>query len=300
LASAAKSAVRETPGNFVEFSQVNRVKDEHLQRNLSTRDCWDGYAHHRSVVTELLVRSSRSDDGALCVLGAGNCNDLDLQKLLHTFSEIHLVDLDDEAISEGVNRQLPGEQPQLHQHGHCDITGVTHLLANWSADSVPTNDELDACLAELAQVPQLGLPSNFDVVASVCVLTQLFDSVVGTLGESHPRFVEFITAIRTQHLQLMLNLLRPGGTGVLITDIVASTTLPQLLTIPDADLLPTISRAINERNFFTGTNPAILESLFRTHPAIAPQVTRIRHSPPWRWQLLNKVHAVYAIEVTRR
>ncbi|MBT4865894.1 MAG: hypothetical protein HON53_12380, partial [Planctomycetaceae bacterium] len=85
---------------------MNRVKDEHLQRNLSTRDCWDGYAHHRSVVTELLVRSSRSDDGALCVLGAGNSNDLDLQKLLHTFSEIHLVDLDDEAISEGVNRQL--------------------------------------------------------------------------------------------------------------------------------------------------------------------------------------------------
>ena len=131
------------------------------------------------------------------------------------------------------------------------------------------------------------------------MLTQLFDSVVGTLGESHPRFVDFVTAIRTQHLQLMLNSLRPGGVGVLITDVVASTTLPQLLTIPEADLLPTISRAINERNFFTGTNPAVLESLFHTHPQIAPQVARVKLSPPWRWQLLNKVHAVYAIEVTR-
>ena len=279
---------------------MNRVKDGHLQRNLSTRDCWDGYAHHRSVVTNLLVRAGSSDDGSLCVLGAGNCNDLDLQELHRTFSEIHLVDLDDEAIAEGVNRQLPREQSKLHQHGHCDITGVTHLLANWSADRLPTNDELDACLTELTQLPPLGLPHTFDVVASVCVLTQLFDSVVGTLGESHPRFIEFITAIRTQHLQLMLNSLRPGGVAVLITDVVASTTLPQLLTIPEADLFPTISRAINEQNFFTGTNPAVLKSLIQSHPKIAPLVTRVRLSRPWRWQLLNKVHAVYAIEVTRR
>ncbi len=295
----AKSAARETPSNIDEFSQVNRVKDGHLQRNLSTRDCWDGYAHHRSVVTELLVRVSSSDEGSLCVLGAGNCNDLDLQQLQHTFSEIHLVDLDDEAISEGVHRQLPREQSKLHQHGNCDITGITHLLANWSSESVPTNDALDACLTELAQLPQLGLSNAFDVVASVCVLTQLFDSVVETLGESHPRFIDFVTAIRTQHVRLMLNMLRPGGIGILITDVVASTTLPQLLTISDADLLPTISRAINERNFFTGTNPAVLQSLFHTQPEIAPQVARVRLSPPWRWQLLNKVHAVYAVEMTR-
>ena len=104
----ANSAARKTPGNIDEFSQVNRVKDTHLQRNLSTRDCWDGYAHHRSVVTELLVRASSSDKSSLCVLGAGNCNDLDLQQLQHNFSEIHLVDLDDEAISEGVKSAIAG------------------------------------------------------------------------------------------------------------------------------------------------------------------------------------------------
>jgi hypothetical protein len=278
---------------------VNRVKDGHLRHNLSTRDCWDGYARHRSNVTELINRASTSTDGSLCVLGAGNCNDLDLQQLQDTFSEIHLVDLDEDALSEGVNRQLQGERSKFQQYGNCDITGVIHLLANWSASSPPTDEELDACLQELGQIPQLDLPNTFDVVASVCVLTQLFDSVVGTLGETHPRFVEFVTAIRTQHVRLMLDLLRPGGAGVLITDVVASTTLPQLLTMPDADLPETISRAINERNFFTGTNPAILQSLLHTQPEIAPQVSRVRLSTPWRWQLLNKVHAVYAIEVTR-
>ena len=278
---------------------MNRVKDGHLQHNLSTRDCWDGYAHHRSIVTEMLMRASTADDGSLCVLGAGNCNDLDFQQLQRTFSAIHLVDLDDDALSDGVNRQLPLERSKFQQHGHCDLTGVIHLLADWSASRQPTAEELDACLQELGQIPQLGLPNACDVVASVCVLTQLFDSVVGTLGETHPRFVEFVTAMRTQHVRLMLKLLRPGGVGVLITDVVASTTLPQLLTMPDSDLPQTIARAINERNFFTGTNPAILQSLFHTQPEIAPQVSHVRLSTPWRWQLLNKVHAVYAIEVTR-
>lgn len=277
---------------------MNRVKAVHLQHNLSTRDCWDAYAPHRSIVTELLIQASHSDDGSICVLGCGNCNDLDLQRLVGSFSEIHLVDLDIHAMSEGVERQLPHQQSTLRQHDR-DITGVIHLLADWSPGKQPTDQELDGCLQRLTQIPPLGLPDSFHVVASVCVLTQLFDSVVRTLGESHPRFVEFVTAMRAQHVQLMLNLLRPGGTGVLITDVVASTTLPELLTMPDTDLARSIARAVSERNFFTGTNPAVMESLFRTQPEIAPRLSRVRVSLPWRWQLLNKVHAVYAVEVTK-
>ena len=50
--------------------------------NAETRDHWNAFTGHRAKVTGLLATEPSSGMSRLCVLGAGNCNDLDLAALL--------------------------------------------------------------------------------------------------------------------------------------------------------------------------------------------------------------------------
>jgi len=61
-------------------------------------DDWRLYEGHRAHLTDVLLGSARGDGGRLCLLGAGRCNDVDLEKLAATFAEIHLVDIDAKAL----------------------------------------------------------------------------------------------------------------------------------------------------------------------------------------------------------
>ncbi len=53
-----------------------------------------------------------SGRGRLCLLGAGNANDVDLNALAARFGEIHLVDIDPDAVARAVARLPPGG-PQM-------------------------------------------------------------------------------------------------------------------------------------------------------------------------------------------
>jgi hypothetical protein len=57
--------------------------------NKSSAAAWEPFTSHREKVTALLTGSAAG--GRLCVLGAGNCNDLDLARLLLAYAEITLV-----------------------------------------------------------------------------------------------------------------------------------------------------------------------------------------------------------------
>src|SRR5690348_15383718 len=61
--------------------------------NAETRDHWDAFAGHRAKVTGLLTSGGLPGASRLCVLGAGNCNDVDLAALLRAHREVHLVDV---------------------------------------------------------------------------------------------------------------------------------------------------------------------------------------------------------------
>ena len=102
--------------------------------------------------------------------------------------------------------------------------------------------------------------------------------------------------IRDGHLNLMSRLIRPAGVGVLVTDFVSSDTLPELNQANTAQAVLEVSRkAIETRNFFTGTNPwAIKDSLLK----ITPETSELPGSiaPPWRWKIgPQRSYAVTAI-----
>src|SRR5690349_5752462 len=111
---------------------MSRLSDTQVRFNAASRDAWDQYSSHRKVVTEILTAGVSPGPSRLCVLGAGNCNDLDLAALLAVHREVHLVDLDAEALAHGVERQGRADNPAVRCHGGLDVTGVLNTLAAWS------------------------------------------------------------------------------------------------------------------------------------------------------------------------
>lgn len=247
--------------------------------NAASRDRWQRYAEHRRHVTDLLYDAG---PGSLCVLGAGNCNDLDLQRLRERFGEIHLVDLDGASLSGGVARQGLANWPGLKQHV-CDVTGMLEVFAGWSVQAVLSPADVAACAEWPVHRVARQLPGPFTVAASVCLLSQLIGAAVRTLTPAHPRFLEVVLALRTGHLRLLHELVAPGGWGFLVTDVVASETVPGLRQWPEATLPQLLPQLAATRNFFHGCNPAVLSSLVQPDAVLGPQLASAEVLRPWLW-----------------
>ena len=155
------------------------VLAEQERRNLATRGHWQLFADHRRRVTDLLQTSGHptKKPATLCVLGAGNCNDLDLLQLLTYFGRIHLVDWDAPALEAGLARQDLAGDSRLVLHGGVDLSGIAMATSLWSANQ-PSDQEIEQAmrLADSAPLPEIG--EAVDVCASVCLVSQLIEGVV--------------------------------------------------------------------------------------------------------------------------
>jgi len=269
---------------------------QQLELNAGTRNSWDLFRGHRQKVTGLLRAGSAPGPARLCVLGAGNCNDLDLPTLLGVYKEVHLADVDAEALLQGTVRQQLGDSPAVQRHGGIDLSGAYDILAAWSPQNAIPDPDLARCRDEPVRRVAPALPGPFECVASTALLTQLIKCAVATVGETHPRFLEVVQAIRAGHLRLLTHLVAPGGTGVLITDIVSSDTFPGLGSVPEDSLAGVLARLIQDRNFFHGVNPAVLAAFFSTDPIVAPQVERMEFIKPWLWDLGPRVYVVCSLK----
>jgi len=288
---------------------MNRIQHEQQRRNQQTRACWELYAEHRRRVTDLLVGydpeaaptiGNEAPTSRLCVLGAGNCNDLDLPQLLTRFGEIHLVDLDAEALSAGVGAQRLDADPRVALHPGVDVIGLSGRLSFWSCDRPPPLAEIDAMLAAVAGDGPGPLEGSFDAVASVCLLSQLLEPIKLALGETHCQYLPLVQAVRTRHLRQVVNLCRPGGHLVLVTDFVSSDTCPELATVADGQLPALAEQLVSSQNFFTGLNPFLLKHMFASDPWLTRRVRDARLSRPWRWHFPARFYAVCAITAIRR
>ena len=61
------------------------LSQEQHRRNLQADDTWELYASHRERVMRLLLDARSPSAERLCLLGAGNLNDIDLSALLSAF-----------------------------------------------------------------------------------------------------------------------------------------------------------------------------------------------------------------------
>jgi len=247
------------------------------QRNRATRQSWSRYAPHRAQVTGLLEGAAPPEPGRLLVLGAGNCNDLDLARLLARFASIDLVDIDPEALEAGCRQQAVAGEARLRRHGGVD------LAAGERPGAFPSG--------------------TWDVVASVGLMSQLVETAIEAAGVAgardaagRRRMAEVAARARDAHLAQLVDRAAPGGTGWLVTELVSSETVPELERVGDAELPALAAARAAAGNFFVGAHPAHVLAALKRHP----RVRALHPHPPWRWPFPGRIYLVYALRIDIR
>jgi hypothetical protein len=271
------------------------------ESNRQARDAWKRWAPHREHVMALLAEAA-GPARSLCILGAGQLNDVRLPELLRRYAEVNLVDLDIETVESALARHGFARSRACRVHGPVDLTGVLDRLPR-AAGRLPgarSGDDAEQLLEVLAahccDVP--GQP--FDVTASLGVLTQLAQSVVdAALGAGGAPRVS--VALRDKHLRDLVRLTRPGGTLILVTDVVATTTAPSLRAAAGGDLERQMAGLVADRNFFTGANPYRIAAVLEEDERFGAALSRVRLVAPWLWAVTgDREHLTCAIVAERR
>ncbi|MCA9211729.1 MAG: hypothetical protein KDB27_01595 [Planctomycetales bacterium] len=270
------------------------IRSEHIRRNDETLSRRGVMSSHRDHVMSHILNAGRNGGQRLCILGAGNCNDVDLETLARAFDQITLVDIDSIAIDRAVESLSPKERTSVTVIGNVDVAGIYDRL---DGIGEPSSNISLVDLIELANSFTISLGEPFDVVCSTCLLTQLIDSVCMKIPESHPQFVELVLTVRNRHLRLIAELLAPNGFGLLITDFVSSRTAPELAVMTAEQLPVAAMKWIANRNFFTGVNPFLLRQRFQQSAELLRLAEFKYLSKPWKWDIGEKKFAVCVLTI---
>jgi hypothetical protein len=259
------------------------------------------FADHRARMTrEIAERAPPSGAGRLCLLGAGNANDVDLDALAARFAEVHLCDIDPAAVARAVARVAPERRARIVGHAPVDASGVYDRLERWAGDP-PKLDALDGIVAEAVARVAAALPGPFDVVVSCSLLTQIQLVLLQVIGDANPRFTELRTTLNRAHMRTLGALLAPGGAALLVTDLTDTNIYPPLEAVPfDADLAKLMSDLIAANSIIFAAHPGLLSSEMRRDPTLK-QTFGVRFPiGPWLWRNgPTHVLLVYAIEIRR-
>jgi hypothetical protein len=262
--------------------------------NRRTRDTWQPYAGHRDRLARLALAVQRGE--GLCVLGAGNADDVDLPSLVKGFGEVHLVDLDGEALERARARQPATTQARVVAHAGYDLTGCLDRIDDWG-EQPPGDEELAALAADTASSVAGAIGRSFDVVLSACLLSQLAIPPQRTLVASKPQWERLLDALTRVHVRTMAALLRSEGTGVLAFDVLTSEDAPELRAATSTAVPPEIGFAV-EQKIRAGTltpqpDPRRIFSLLQ-EPPTAALLERVQGIEPWLWDTGDARLLVYA------
>jgi len=281
---------------------ASRALESQAKANRSTRDHWAWFASHRAEIQKLVlpqIGPVLPSSPRLCVLGAGNCNDIDLKELNGAFSEVHLVDIDERALADAVRRQNVAGQNGIVLHGGVDLTGIAEVFPRWEKQQPSAAEVGEAARRAMQRVVEVGGP--FDVVLSPCLLSQLVGYASDVLGRSHPSRRQLLLALRTRHLRTVVDLLKPGGTAVVVCDVASSTGRPELLDVRREKLPDFLDRLTYTDRGFEGLSPAAMTEALLADPLVEPLLGSVQRVGPWLWHLGPKrTFLVYALRFTRR
>ena len=288
-----------------------KILERHRVFNRNSADCFTAFESHRQQVKALLAQAESG--GRLLVLGAGNGNDLDLEDLGARFSEIHLCDLDEEAMERLTARLPEASRARFFQHAPVDATGLLTRLspaAFGGPAARPPPDgktqtqieaEIDHLVAAGQAEVQTRLPGPFEVVLSAALLSQIMHSARLCLGEAHPQLPALAQALVVAHLQTLAALTAPGGRAILVTDVVSSETYP-LEELWDAQPpMALLERLEKEENVFSGVGPAFLRRMLGREAGVQASLRAApRFVEPWLWRLGEDLTLLaYAIVLER-
>jgi hypothetical protein len=265
-----------------------RARRDQTIHNQAGAANWASFADHRARVTGLVRAVQRSE--GLCVLGAGNCDDLDLPALVREFGEVHLVDLDGAALGRALARMPAGPAARVVLHGDVDLTGLLDGVERWGEDDQLLAKEAAGAAAALAA--RLG--RTFDVVLSSCVLSQLCAPFTRVLARRPPEWRSLMTVLGRTHLELMARLLRPGGSGVALGDAYHGPASDHQRSIVSWASLDRRSVLALQEGVMRLRDPRFLAELL-AGPPLRELITSARLSEPWLWHVEQAAMLVYAV-----
>jgi hypothetical protein len=275
--------------------------DEQRSANESTRSLFESYREHRDQTTRLALEAAKSGvSPTLCVLGAGNCLDLDLPRLAERFSAVHLVDIDRSALDGALARQPPEVRARLVLHSPVDLSGLLDKLERWGRMETTESELLGHHRRTSASLAaQIGA---HDVVVSASCITQMQLSVLQVLGDRHQLFDAVRHVLAATHLHSLHALTKPGGRALLVTDVLSSARYAPLAGLPpQTNMLKLLTELMAAEQMIYIARPGLFHLLQREDPALREGSTL---SPPlaaWLWQ--NGPHErflVYAMALDRK
>ena len=273
----------------------SRFLDSIRESNRQAQGAWARWAPHRDRVMALLEGPTYTR--SLGILGAGQLNDVRLDVLLRRCGTVTLVDVDADTVRSAVIRHGLVESRACRVHSPVDLGGILDQLPFGPAAGGMAAQPLVATLAS-HHCEVRGQP--FDLTASLGVLTQLHQSVVDS-SLRRDDVARVCIAVRDKHLRDLVQLTRPGGIMVLVTDVVSTATTPDLPGIPPVDLERRMAELVATRNFFTGTNPYRIVGLLEEDDRFRELVANVRLVDPWLWAVTeDQQYLTCAIVAERR
>jgi hypothetical protein len=275
--------------------------EEQREANESTRSLGRAYREHRAQTTRLALESAKPDgSGTICVLGAGNCLDLDLPCLAERYSAVHLVDLDAAALNAAIASQAPSVRDRLVPHTPVDLSGLLGKLERWARRET-TEAELLSHHRETADALSSQLGAH-DVVVSASCITQMQLSVLHALGDQHQLFDAARHVLAVTHLHTLHALTKPGGRALLITDVLSSEKYAALSELPmDASALPVLRQLMAAEQMIYIARPGLFHLLHQEDPGLCKSSRLSAPLAAWLWQNGPDVRfLVYAMALDRK
>jgi hypothetical protein len=255
-----------------------------LNRNIETSP--QRYATHRERLMRLIATAGGGRD--ICIFGAGNCADLDAERLARDFAEIHLVDIDPEALGRGQETFPAAARDRVVLHAGIDLSGFMDRLDEWG-DRFPGDRELgQAALAAIHSLLQ-HIGRRFDVVLSTCVLSQLPLPYRRTWVTSRRNWNQLTASLTAVHLATVAGTVQPGGHGIVAFDVIGARAAPGLRGIDANDsegLQAFIDREVGAGTVRLDWEPAAILERMKS-PALAAIVESPRLIGPWLWNTGN-------------
>ena len=99
---------------------------------------------------------------------------------------------------------------------------------------------------------------------------------------------------------MILEMLNPGGVGVLVTDFVVTGATQELAPLGKLALTSSTQVAMKQSEFFVGTDPFEIRDFYKRLCGPGPTAVEVAIEGPWRWEVGGRVLGVCAVRFRRR
>jgi hypothetical protein len=267
-----------------------RIHDENL-RSGSDREA---NREHLKRLMSLVAELPQGD--TLCVFAAGNADELDLERLATDFREVHLVDLDGEALVRVRDLQSTGLRSKIVLHEGVDASGVLEHLDAWG-DCFPERAELSRVATEAAQSIVHGLGVTFPAVISACALNRFALPFQRAWLASRNHWAALLSTMRAIHLATLAGAARSGGRCLLALDVASSRDMPALAEQRNRaadELSEFVHEALDAGALHLRPDPGTLIAQLAS-PGMRALVSEPRLSEPWLRHREAETELVYGL-----